>query len=309
MSGKVSGIVWDSDLPQNDKYVLLSYADHADHEGKNMFPSAGLTAWKTGYSKRSVQRITKKLVAAGVLVPVGVVGKGAKKYYLDFEKLPKRPPYSSKDRGDKLSPQNEALEADPEENRGDNLSGRGDIAVSGRGDIAMSPKPSLTVNEPTRGAQSADGSNGNKKETNYLPPADVQMNILMAGRTNGHDADIYQFAEQVLVQSGWNIRSGRIKNACIHFLAATGWEVAGSDKTRGVWINSFKQHLDDFGQDNLYALYEQAYREAKFTVKGPQSLSNSMMGLHQQRRKQRQESTDLTQDPQYRFFEEEGDDE
>ena len=62
MSGKVSGWVWDTNLPQNEKYVLLAYADHADHEGNNIFPSVELIARKTGYSHRSVQRIVKKLV-------------------------------------------------------------------------------------------------------------------------------------------------------------------------------------------------------------------------------------------------------
>ena len=62
MSGKITGLVWESDLPQNEKYVLLAYADHADHEGNGIFPSVGLIAWKTGYTPRNIKRIKKILI-------------------------------------------------------------------------------------------------------------------------------------------------------------------------------------------------------------------------------------------------------
>ena len=71
MSGKVSGWVWDLDLPQNEKFVLLAYADHADHEGNNVFPSVKLVCEKTGYSRRSIQGLTKRLVDRGLLIPTG----------------------------------------------------------------------------------------------------------------------------------------------------------------------------------------------------------------------------------------------
>ena len=71
MSGKVSGWVWDLELPQNEKYVLLAYADHADHDGHNVFPSIALICKKTGYSRRSVQNITKRLMEKGMLIPEG----------------------------------------------------------------------------------------------------------------------------------------------------------------------------------------------------------------------------------------------
>lgn len=68
MSWKISGACWDLDLPANKLLVLLAMADHADHEGNNVFPSMALIAWKTGYSERQVRRIVKALVADGILV-------------------------------------------------------------------------------------------------------------------------------------------------------------------------------------------------------------------------------------------------
>lgn len=61
MSGKISGLVWDLDLPHREVFVLLAITDHADHDGRNMHPSLELLAWKTGDSRRTVIRILNKL--------------------------------------------------------------------------------------------------------------------------------------------------------------------------------------------------------------------------------------------------------
>lgn len=74
MSVKVMGAVWDlpaSEIEPRQKYVLLAYADHADHTGRNVFPSIALIARKTGYDERSVQRITRELEALGFLIAEG----------------------------------------------------------------------------------------------------------------------------------------------------------------------------------------------------------------------------------------------
>ena len=70
MSGLISGLVWNLDIPQNEKYVLHAYADHADHEGKNVKPGIELIAWKTGYTERNVQKIINKLREKKILIPV-----------------------------------------------------------------------------------------------------------------------------------------------------------------------------------------------------------------------------------------------
>ncbi len=72
MSVKVMGLVWDlTEVSREEKYILLAYADHADHDGGSIFPKVSTIAKKTGYSNRSVQRITRKLETSGYLVPEG----------------------------------------------------------------------------------------------------------------------------------------------------------------------------------------------------------------------------------------------
>ncbi len=68
MSVKVMGRVWDLDLPHNKLLVLLALADHADHEGNNVFPSLGLVAWKTGYSQQQCRRVMSELEKDGILI-------------------------------------------------------------------------------------------------------------------------------------------------------------------------------------------------------------------------------------------------
>ena len=102
MSVKAMGLVWDMPCPNviNDieykpghKYVLLAYADHADHNGKNIYPAVGTIARKTGYDERTIQRLTHEMETMGLLISDGDGPRGTNRFHL---------PYASG--GDKLSP-------------------------------------------------------------------------------------------------------------------------------------------------------------------------------------------------------------
>src|SRR5512138_2854074 len=102
MSVKAMSLVWDFKCPQiiggiqyrpSHKFTLLAYADHADHQGKNMWPSVPTIARKTGYEERSVQRLTNDLEAMGLLIEHGQGPRGTNKWALPFT-----------ERGDSLSP-------------------------------------------------------------------------------------------------------------------------------------------------------------------------------------------------------------
>lgn len=111
MSGKVSGQVWDLDLPHREIFVLLAITDHADHDGNNMHPSLELLAWKTGYTTRTIIRILNKLVERGVLERVTRAGYPSV-YTANLFAAPQKAPRPKKKRRtrdtamsrDKLSP-------------------------------------------------------------------------------------------------------------------------------------------------------------------------------------------------------------
>jgi len=93
MSGKIMGKVWDLDLPHNQLLVLLSLADHADHEGKNVFPSLGLTSWKTGYSEQQVRRVLRDLEKAKILLVVERKAGKRTVYQIDLSAGKLKPEY------------------------------------------------------------------------------------------------------------------------------------------------------------------------------------------------------------------------
>lgn len=86
MSVKAIGFVFDLEgLDPTDKFVLLAYVDHADHDGKNIYPAVNKIAKKTGYTRRTVQRSTKELERLGLLMPEGKGPRGTNKWKLNME--------------------------------------------------------------------------------------------------------------------------------------------------------------------------------------------------------------------------------
>jgi hypothetical protein len=136
MSNKAQALVWDLECPKtygeiafkpSHKYVLVAYADHADHHGKNIWPAVPTIAKKTGLDDRTVQRLTHDLETIGLLIEDGMGPRGTNKWKL---------PYS--DGGDKLSPR--------QFDRGDkNEIPSGDIPS---GDIPSGDNLTPELNEP-----------------------------------------------------------------------------------------------------------------------------------------------------------------
>lgn len=102
MSVKAMSLVWDMECPvkingkdfkSSHKYVLIAYADHADHNGRNIWPAMGTIAKKTGMDYRTVQRATKNLQEMGLLVEDGKGPRGTCRWKLPVS-----------DRGDRLIP-------------------------------------------------------------------------------------------------------------------------------------------------------------------------------------------------------------
>ncbi|MDP9475442.1 MAG: helix-turn-helix domain-containing protein [Actinomycetota bacterium] len=98
MSVKQMALVWELDLAPNKRLVLLAYADHADDDGDNVFPSLARVAHKTGYSVDQVRRISRELAADGLMEKVEEgVGRGnTHRYKLTLEKGSKTPPFEPK---------------------------------------------------------------------------------------------------------------------------------------------------------------------------------------------------------------------
>lgn len=132
MSAKATGLVWDLPCPAkvngnefkpSHKYTLVAYADHADHNGKNIWPAIATIKSKTGLDERTVQRLTHDLQKMGLLLEDGKGPRGTNRWAL---------PYN--EGGDKLTPPRGG--AVP----GDNLTG--DKSNKSLGDIPSGDIPS-----------------------------------------------------------------------------------------------------------------------------------------------------------------------
>jgi hypothetical protein len=77
--------VWDLELPDSDKIVLLALADCANDEG-HCWPSVASLVRKCSKSERTIQASIKRLVDEGLLIRREVLGKGC-----NYTVLPRSP--------------------------------------------------------------------------------------------------------------------------------------------------------------------------------------------------------------------------
>lgn len=96
MSVKLMSQVWELALAREQQSVLLALSDHAHDDGSRCYPGVDYLAWKTGYDRRSVQRILRRLEAAGLIVAVadrqGARGQ-ATEYRIDLSRGTKKEPF------------------------------------------------------------------------------------------------------------------------------------------------------------------------------------------------------------------------
>jgi hypothetical protein len=97
MSAKITGQVWELQIPRMETLILIAMADHADHEGRHVFPSQALISWKTGYSIRQIRRVQESLKQRKILIPEGSGYRGVQHYRLDFSQVPLKLPFVTKD--------------------------------------------------------------------------------------------------------------------------------------------------------------------------------------------------------------------
>jgi len=126
MSALVMGLVWETAETENfgraEKYVLLAYADHADSNGKNIYPSIALVSKKTFYEERSIQATTRNLEKLGLLIADGVGPHGTNRWRIPILHLP--------DGGAKIAPVQIAVQK---------------IAPEGIAPEGIAPEPSVVV--------------------------------------------------------------------------------------------------------------------------------------------------------------------
>lgn len=144
MSIKIMSAVWERAFTHAEKLVLLAMADHANDEGRRCYPSVEKIAWKSGYSRRQVQRIIHDLTDRGVLtVEAEATWISPTEYAIHPEAAPPLPPFHPKrlrdavrtGGGDEMSPHaNHGTQGVP--------SGTEGVPFTARTMSQMAPEPS-----------------------------------------------------------------------------------------------------------------------------------------------------------------------
>ena len=94
MTWKAAAQVEPLNMPTGLKFVLVKYANHADNDGYDTWPSYQRVAHFTGHNRKTVQRLVERLRDEGILVaqgaPYGARGKRGRgiAYRIDFERAP-----------------------------------------------------------------------------------------------------------------------------------------------------------------------------------------------------------------------------
>jgi len=134
MSVRQSELAWELDLSSNRKFILLELADHADPDGRHVFPSKGFIARRTGYSVRQIQRILHELEDLGLIEPVAYRkgGRGmATEYDLHLDPSTNEQAVKLSAFTDEETPTSEPLKGDIYDTKGDIC----DISEPLKGDI------------------------------------------------------------------------------------------------------------------------------------------------------------------------------
>ena len=193
MSIKLMAEVWTRELPHAEQSILLAMADHADDDGGSVFPSVGLVAWKTGYSKRQVQRIIADLKTRGALVLVATaVRYRANEYQIDLDAIPVKAPF----RDDRMTSLTETGATSDTPGATSEASGATQLGHP-RDDTALSPR---TIMEPP-----LEPSDESKAETSPSAPIEPTDEDLFTDRPapNPNDRQVYFIGRLIDSDHDW----------------------------------------------------------------------------------------------------------
>lgn len=112
--------VWECQVTHREQALLLALCDHADDQGRNVFPSVEYLEWKTDFDERTIQRVMSSLRTRGVLIVERKAGyKRPTNYRIDLSVLPRKKAFERK--GDKRSPYIQYADEHADTRKGDNM--------------------------------------------------------------------------------------------------------------------------------------------------------------------------------------------
>lgn len=192
MSVGVMSLIWTRAIPTNPKIVLLKLADHANDDGRNVYPSIERIAAECSLSERTVQRIMAELRKAGVVVVEREGGKGRGDptlYRIDLEAVPAL--YGvAWSKGDTVTPLTEKKGDSHDTPAGDRVTAttvKGDSHDT-KGCQALSPDSPKTIKNQSR-ARASDPEGSHATAPEYREPDKIKGSAVVR-HVRDHAADI-----------------------------------------------------------------------------------------------------------------------
>jgi hypothetical protein len=126
--------VWEHEFPHPEQAVMLALADHAHDNGEGIHPAIDRIAWKTGYARRNVQLILKRLKGSGVVVETKpATPKEPAHLKFDWSKAQPKPSYEAYKAGKQKNSEQGCKDDTPDED-GDTNQGYKDDTPDEDGD-------------------------------------------------------------------------------------------------------------------------------------------------------------------------------
>ena len=176
MSIRLMAKVWTKGFTRRQLAVMLVLTDHANDKGESVRPSVDLVAWKTGYSKRTVQEILAELRDAEVIVIAREARQHRpREYRIDLSKAPDKTAFvSGRERAkDAGSNSRGANSASLENGSGVQVEAPG-VQVSTSGVRGAAPDPSVDPSiDPSKDLSADADDTRNERQLLFETLADI----------------------------------------------------------------------------------------------------------------------------------------
>lgn len=146
-------------LSPHEKLVALRFAERANADGSETYPSAATVAADTGMSVRGVRGVISTLMELGVLIPGGLSSLGTRSYKLDLSACAPDAPCATRTSADRAGVQDAHGEGDAE----------GECASPHDPVRDAHPNRPGTTPEPSKGAGALEPAKSKAKRRTRIP--------------------------------------------------------------------------------------------------------------------------------------------
>ena len=234
MAIEVIAKIFEYDLPPREKYILILYANYSNRDGEGIWPSQTSIAELSGYSRKTINEVTKTLSTSGLLIADGVTKYGTKTWKINTDWVGTREDIEAVTMG--LHP-SVTMGSQPPVTMGSHNTSED------TSDNLSSAEEEFYPDNPNSSRNRTQATRKSKKEMQALAvgiglvdplngyPVDVSDKLDVFGKYFPHviaeaPNHIANWSKQVRAKDGWGSRSIKDIHAMCKYAKQEGWAVA-----------------------------------------------------------------------------------